>query len=137
MNRSPLDSCFAMYRTLFAEGYPFSYDFEDLARYYVAYANLMSHWKSLLGSRLHTVKYEELAASPRAIGAAVARHCGLQWDDAALRIEQNVNASFTASASQVRRPIHTASVRKWERYRKHLTPLAAELKKLGRDAEEG
>src|SRR5262249_51204236 len=32
VRRSPLDSCFAMYRTLFGTAYPFSYDFEDLAR---------------------------------------------------------------------------------------------------------
>lgn len=30
LKRSALDSCFAMYQTLFGEAYPFSYDFEDL-----------------------------------------------------------------------------------------------------------
>jgi hypothetical protein len=43
VRRSPLDSCFAMYRTLFAEGYPFSYDLGELARYYAAYEQLMTH----------------------------------------------------------------------------------------------
>lgn len=43
VNRSPLDSCFAMFRTLFAEGYPFSYDLAELGRYYTAYAQLMNH----------------------------------------------------------------------------------------------
>jgi Tfp pilus assembly protein PilF len=133
MRRSPMDTCFAMYRTLFAQGYPFSYAFEELARYYAAFASLMSHWKSMLGSKLYVVNYEELVAKPHQIGAAVASHCGLQWDARALNIEGNANASFTASASQVRRPIHASSVRKWERYRKHLTPLAHELEKRGFD----
>jgi len=43
VNRSPLDSCFAMFRTLFVEGYPFSYDLAELGRYYTAYAQLMNH----------------------------------------------------------------------------------------------
>lgn len=43
VNRSPLDSCFAMFRTLFAKGYPFSYDLGELGRYYTAYAQLMNH----------------------------------------------------------------------------------------------
>ena len=30
-----------MFRTLFGEGYPFSYDFRDLARYYAAYRRLI------------------------------------------------------------------------------------------------
>ena len=41
VRRSPLDSCFAMYRTLFGDAYPFSYDFEELARYYAAYEALI------------------------------------------------------------------------------------------------
>jgi hypothetical protein len=34
MRRPALESCFGMYRTQFAAAYPFSYDFDDLARYY-------------------------------------------------------------------------------------------------------
>ncbi len=42
IRRSPLDTCFAMYRMrFFGKGYPFSYDFEELARYFAAYARLM------------------------------------------------------------------------------------------------
>jgi hypothetical protein len=32
LRRHPLDACFAMYRVLFGAAYPFTYDFEDLAR---------------------------------------------------------------------------------------------------------
>ena len=31
VSRAPLDSCFAMFRTLFGDAYPFTYDFEELA----------------------------------------------------------------------------------------------------------
>jgi hypothetical protein len=49
VSRDPVDSCFAMYRTLFGEAYPFTYDFDDLAKYYAAYERLMNHWRACLG----------------------------------------------------------------------------------------
>jgi hypothetical protein len=50
VSRSPLDSCFAMYRTLFAAGYPFSYDLQELGRYYAAYDRLIAHWRATCSS---------------------------------------------------------------------------------------
>jgi hypothetical protein len=131
MRRSPEDSCFAMYRTLFGHGYPFSYDFDDLARYYCAYDRLMSHWQAALGKRLLPVSYEELVTNPDTVGRSLANHCGLQWDASAVQVERNAAASFTASASQVRRPIYTSSVDRWRHYASHLEPLISRLRDLG------
>jgi len=129
--RSPLDSCFAMYRTLFGEAYPFSYDFEELARYYAAYVRLMQHWRALLGERLHEVLYEGLVEAPRREGAALAAHCGLPWSEAALEIQNNAAVSLTASAAQVRRPIYGSSSGRWRHYRAHLEPLIGALRRQG------
>jgi tetratricopeptide (TPR) repeat protein len=131
IRRSALDSCFAMYRTLFGQAYPFTYDFQDLARYYGAYDRLMSHWQLALGERLLPVSYEELVTNPGVAGRSVADHCGLQWDAAAVQIEKNAAASFTASAAQVRRPIYTSSVGRWRHYARHLEPLTVRLRELG------
>lgn len=131
MTRSPVESCFAMYRTLFGQAYPFSYDFEDLARYYCAYDRLMSHWQSVLGERLLQVSYEELVTHPEVVGRSVTDYCGLRWETSAVHIERNANASFTASASQVRRPIYTSSVGRWRHYQAHLEPLTSRLRDLG------
>ena len=131
LNRSPLDSCFAMYRTLFGDAYPFTYDFEDLARYYAAYERLMNHWRNALGDRLHEVAYEDLVREPKRFGAIIARHCGLRWSDAAIDIQNNRSVSLTASAAQVRRPIYGSSSGRWRHYRRHLNPLIAALRRLG------
>ena len=128
VSRSPLDSCFAMYRTLFAAGYPFSYDLAELGRYYTAYAGLMNHWRAHLGAELHEVHYAELVREPKRIGAAIAAYCGLPWEDAAVDIQQNKSVSLTASASQVRRPIYGSSSGRWRRYEKHLGALIATLR---------
>ena len=131
VRRSPLDSCFAMYRTLFAAAYPFSYDVQDLARYYAAHERLMSHWRELLGEDLHEIVYEDLVADPARVGERVARHCNLAWTAAALDIRNNASASLTASASQVRRPIYGTSSGRWRRYQRHLGPLIDALRRRG------
>jgi tetratricopeptide (TPR) repeat protein len=123
VSRSPLDSCFAMYRTLFAAGYPFSYDLAELGRYYAAYDRLMAHWRSMLGAHLHEVHYGELVRDPKRVGAAIAARCALSWTDAAVDIQQNKSVSLTASASQVRRPIYGSSSGRWRRYERHLGAL--------------
>lgn len=131
LRRSPLDSCFAMYRTLFGEAYPFSYDFEDLARYYAAYQRLMEHWRSVLGGDLQQVVYEDLVRTPAEVGARIALAAGLKWQDQAVAIENNAAVSLTASASQVRRPIYGSSSGRWRHYHRHLRPLIAALRHHG------
>ncbi len=131
LRRSPLDSCFAMYRTLFGEAYPFSYDVEELARYYAAYDRLMNHWRRALGSRLHEIVYEDLVREPHRVGAAIAAHCGMRWSDDAIDIQRNASVSLTASAAQVRRPIYGTSSGRWRHYHRHLGPLIGALRRHG------
>ena len=131
VRRSPLDSCFAMYRTLFGAAYPFSYDFDDLARYYAAYDRLIKHWRAVLGEELHEVVYEDLVKEPSRVGATVASACGRSWDDSAVEVQKNASVSLTASAAQIRRPIYGSSSGRWRHYRKHLTPLVNGLRHHG------
>ncbi len=131
VRRNPVDSCFAMYRTLFGQGYPFSYDFEELARYYAAYDRLMAHWTRILGDRVLSISYEDLVGNAADVGARVAKHCRLAWQDAAIDIQRNDSASTTASATQIRRPIYSSSVGRWRRYGAHLDPLVRSLRAHG------
>jgi Tfp pilus assembly protein PilF len=131
VRRSPLDSCFAMYRTLFGEAYPFSYDVTELARYYAAYERLMNHWRGVLGDRLHEIAYEELVKDPQRVGAAAAAYAGLSWSDSAVDIRKNAAVSLTASAAQIRRPIYGTSSGRWRHYRAELQPLIQALHRRG------
>lgn len=131
VKRSPIDSCFAMFRTLFGEAYPFTYSFEDLARYYAAYEALISHFRNLLGVDLHEVHYEDLVRDAPRVGQTVAQHCTVEWRDTALDVQNNSNVSLTASAAQIRRPIYASSVGRWRRYHRHLMPLIRRLHGAG------
>jgi tetratricopeptide (TPR) repeat protein len=136
VRRAPLDSCFAMFRTLFGDAYPFTYDCDELAHYYAAYDRLMNHWRSVLGDALHEIVYEDLVREPRLLGAAMARYCGLTWTDEAIDIQRNESVSLTASAAQVRRPIYGSSSGRWRQYRRHLAPMILALRRHGASMPE-
>lgn len=137
VKRHPVDSCFAMYRTLFGEAYPFSYDFDDLAKYYAAYERLMHHWRASLGDALYEVTYEDLVKDPARVGAGVAAHCELVWNDQAVDVHKRTTVSLTASAAQIRQPIYGSSSGRWRRYAKHLEPLIQALRRVGVRLSDG
>jgi tetratricopeptide (TPR) repeat protein len=128
VKRVPVDSCFAMYRTLFGDAYPFSYDFDDLGRYFAAYERLVAHWRANFGESLHEIEYEQLVKMPASVGARVAEHCGLSWTAQAIEVHKSASVSYTASAAQIRRPIYGTSSGRWRNYRAHLEPLVRALR---------
>lgn len=52
--RDPLDTCYAIYKTLFYNAYPFSYALDEIGEYYLAYQQTMRHWHALLPGRSWT-----------------------------------------------------------------------------------
>jgi hypothetical protein len=127
VRRHPMASCYAMYKTLFSMGYPFSYDLEDLGRYYVAYTRLMNYWRALLPGRFLDLDYEALVADQEGTTRRLLEYCGLEWQSACLRFHENPAPTATASAAQVRQPIYRDSVDLWRNYRQELAPLARHL----------
>lgn len=127
VTRDPMANGFAMYSTLFASAYPFSYDLFELGTYMAAWHRLMAHWRKLLGSRLLTLRYEDLVRDPERQSRLLLDHCGLEWDPACLAFHEQGGSVSSASAVQVRRPIHSESVEKWRSYGSRLDPLHAAL----------
>ncbi len=113
LERNPLDSCYAVYKQLFVDAYPFSYDLEELGKYFVAYHRLMQHWKSVIPSATHTISYENLVSDFEVESRQLLDYCGLDWQDQCLRFHENKAASTTASTVQVRQPVYQSSVCKW------------------------
>jgi thioredoxin-like negative regulator of GroEL len=131
LRRHPMDSCYAMYKTLFAAAYPFTYELMDLARYYVAWDRLMRHWEAVIGDAWLPVNYEELVADQKGVSRRIVAHCGLDWEDRCLDFHNSSVAVTTASAVQVRQPLYADSVGKWRAYARELEPLARYLESNG------
>lgn len=131
IRRNVMDSCYAMYKTLFRMGYPFSYSLDNLARYYAAYAGLMRHWQDMLPGRVYDIDYEDLVQNPEQVSRDIVARCGLDWQAECLDFHLNKSPSATASAAQVRRPINQESVEKWRAYSDELQPLKKALEAAG------
>jgi tetratricopeptide (TPR) repeat protein len=131
VTREPMAACFAMYKTLFEDGYPFSYDLNEIGRYYIAYRRLMDHWHATLPSVMYTLSYESLIADQRAETHRLLEFCGLEWQDACLEFHRNASATTTASAVQVRQPLYDSSVDQWRHYAAPLAPLKDQLRAAG------
>jgi hypothetical protein len=129
--RNPLDTCYAIYKQLFNNAYPFSYNLDDLGRYYLAYRKLMDHWNSIMPNHIQTVHYEDLVEDQEQQTRSLIEYCGLEWQDVCMQFERNVQASTTASAVQVRQPIYNSSIEKWRNYEGQLQPLVRLFKNHG------
>ncbi|MGH8291333.1 MAG: sulfotransferase [Steroidobacteraceae bacterium] len=127
VRRHPMDACFSTFKQYFAEGQNFSYDLEDLGRYYRCYLALMDHWDAVLPGKVLHVRYEELVRLPAAGIRRLLEHCGLDFEPACLAFHQTQRPVRTASAEQVRQPIYTAAVGYWRHFEKELEPLRRAL----------
>ena len=131
VERHPMDTCYAVYKTLFQSAYPFSYDLEELARYFVAYRQLMQHWNEVMPEVMHTVRYEDVVANTRAATESLLDYCDLSWEEQCLRFHESDEHSTTASASQVREPVYADSINRWRHYENELQPVTKILKNAG------
>lgn len=125
VRRDPLDACWSCYRQLFIGGAAFSYDLEDLAAYWKGCDGHLAHWQARAPERVHVLNYESLVADPEREIRALLAFLGLPFEAACLRPQDASRAVTTASAAQVREPIHRGGVGQWQRYREHLGPLLA------------
>lgn len=135
LTRHPLDTCYAIYKNLFSDAYPFSYSLEETGRYYAAYRRLMGHWHTALPGCIYDQSYEALVSNLNKECVDLLRYCGLPWEDACLNFHKNAQASTTASATQVRQQVYSTSINKWHHYRDELAPLIRTLEKEGVDPE--
>ncbi len=131
LTRHPMATCYAVYKTLFNQGYPFSYDLAELADYYAGYRRLMAHWHEALPGQILDVSYERLVTDPMGESQRVFEYCGLEWSPGCLDFHQGTSATTTASAAQVRRPIYRSSVDLWRHYATQLAPVAQRLDGAG------
>lgn len=135
LRRHPMDAGLSNYRQLFATRFPYydyALDLEYTGRYVAGFEALADHWAATLPpDRYLNFRYEELVADQEGQTRRLLAHCGLTWDPACLAFHENAAPVATASAVQVRSPIHAGSVGRWKRYGEGLAPMLAALKAAG------
>ena len=124
--RDPLDVCVSCFLNQF-RALDFTWNLEDLGRYYRDYERLIGHWRTALPLPMLDVVYEELLRDPEGIIRGMVAFCGLPWDERCLRFYENPRSVRTVSKQQVRQPLYHSSVGRWRLYAAHLAPLQAAL----------
>lgn len=127
LTRHPMDTCYAIYKTLFKQAYPFSYDLDELANYYLKYRQLMQHWHQAMPNKILDVSYEALTEDFEPQCRHLIENCGLPWQDECLMFHESTAPSMTASLAQVRQPVYTSSIGRWRNYAEQLKPLVLRL----------
>jgi len=127
--RHPVANCLSIYKAYFAakNAHPYAWDLKELARYHNLYENLMDHWREVLPGRFYEVSYEQLTSNQEQESRNLIEYCGLDWQEACLDFYKTDRKVKTASAFQVRQPMHNQSIDLWKRYGDALQPLLDEL----------
>jgi len=115
----------------------FTYNLDELARYYRCQEALMAHWRRVLPeTTMLEVQYETLVDRFEAEVRRILNFCGLPWDDHCLRFYETKRSVHTASASQVRQPLFRSAIGRWHPYAQWLTPLQNALSAPANDVRK-
>lgn len=121
LKRHPADTVLGSYRQAFAPGagdVDYALDLAETARYVVRFEAMVRRFaEALPPDRFIVVRYEDIVGDLETQVRRMLAFCGLAFEEACLRFEENAAPVATASAAQVRRPINAEGVGRWRRYR--------------------
>jgi len=135
VSREPMAACYTMYKTLFEDGYPFSYDLGEIGQYYLGYGRLMQHWLQTVPDAMMSLSYEALIADQIGETRRLLDFCGLEWQDACASSQRDPAPGTTASGAQGQRLLYDSSPSRWRHYRSQLAPLSRMLSMGGFDVD--
>jgi hypothetical protein len=124
MRRNLADIAISMFTTYFQTEEDYVWDRSDIVFALKQHVRLEKHWRRVLpADRFMEIEYSDLVSNTEPTVRRVLEFCGLEWDDACLRSEDNARNVKTPSFWQVRQPVNPRSVDRWRRYEPWLGPL--------------
>jgi tetratricopeptide (TPR) repeat protein len=121
--RAPMACCFSGFKQLFAEGQDFSYNLEDIGRYYQSYLKLMTHWHDVLPDFILTVNHEDVVDDLESQVRRILDFCGLTFEQSCIDFHKTKRNIKTPSSEQVRQPIYKSATEQWRHFEPYLAPL--------------
>lgn len=123
LRRRPEDVALSAYRTYFTSAVRWSWSWEDIAHQMKIEDRLYEHWTELFPDRIMTIPYEKLVLNPEVWIPAMLNHVGLANEPQVMDFHECQRKVRTASARQVRAPIHSNAVGKSEHFAEQLKPF--------------
>ena len=128
--RNPMDTCFSCFKQLFARGQAFTYDLQEIGRYYLSYIRLMDHWQKVVPDKVYLVEYEKMIANQEEETKKLLKFCDLSFQENCLKFYENKRAVKTASSEQVRQPIYKRGINYWKNFEESLVDLKVSLQPI-------
>jgi hypothetical protein len=126
-DRDAMDTCFSNFKNSFQSySLAFCYDLEKLGKFFNLYKDLMNFWINIFPDQIYNLSYEKLVNDQKQETEKLLKFCNLDWDKNCLNPHKNKKTVATASLAQVRSPIYSSSIKKWEKFSDELL----ELKKI-------
>ena len=125
--RDPKNNCLSMFKNLFEGGLNFTYDQEDLVKYYIEYKNLIDFWNSKYPDTILNVGYENLINKNKDEIVRIIKFCDLEWEDNCLEFHKNKTPIKTMSTVQARKPIYKSSLNQFDKFKEYLKILEKDL----------
>jgi tetratricopeptide (TPR) repeat protein len=136
LRRGAMDSCLSNYRQLLTvqhSYYHYTYDLNETAKFYRQFDQLITHWRANLpANRFIEVAYEDIVHDQENQTRRLLEFCGLEWQPSCLRFHENKAPVSTASSVQVRQPLYSGSIGRWQRYGDKLDGLKQALGTLAK-----
>ncbi len=123
VKRDAMATCWSNYKHYFSSGNGFTFNQEDLAKFFGLYSELMDFWHELFPNKIYDLSYEKLTENQKNETKKLLNYCDLEWDENCLEFHKNDRGIKTASASQVRQKIYQGSSEAWKKYERYLQPL--------------
>ena len=122
--RNPMDGCFSCFKQYFAKGQHFTYDLDDIARYYKDYLRLMDFWNKFFPDSIHTVLYEDVINNSEEEVRKMLNYLQLPFEESCMDFYKSSRPVKTASSEQVRQPIYKSALNYWKNFENDLSVLS-------------
>jgi tetratricopeptide (TPR) repeat protein len=128
--RHPMGCCFSNFKQLFADGQEFTYDLDEMGRYYRSYVELMNHWDRVLPGKVLRVHYEQVVGDLEAQIRRILDFLELPFEQQCLNFYRTERSVRTPSSEQVRQPIYRSGLVQWRNFEPYLATLETHLSDL-------
>ena len=130
IKRDARATCWSNYKHFFGAGNGFSFNQEDIVKFFKLYCELTEFWHSKFPGKIYDISYEKLTINQKIETQNLQKYCNLDWDENCLNFHKNKRAIATSSKSQVRQKMYQGSSDAWKEYAKYLQPIIKGLEQF-------
>ena len=121
LSRNLKATAWSVYSNHFAANEPYFCSMSEFALYAQAEHDLMTHFKQFLKHDIFSLSYEQLIAEPERYIKRCLNFLYLEYDPECLSFYKSKKPVHTLSKAQVRQPINTTGLEKWQRHADFIT----------------